>query len=241
MITEINRDLDSIVTKRTSQLQEAYKELDTFFYRSSHDFRRPLTTFMGLAEVAKITLKDKSALELFSKVNDTAVSLDKMLVKLQSISDVGAQQLIYKEVMIKEIFETVCDSFRDDLQRYGIKTQTSVLLNRPFVSYPAMVKIIVENLVENSIFFRVTNEPYITLKAYQENDQFIIEIEDNGQGIRDEYKDKVFDMYFRANDRSKGNGLGLYIVKKAVQKLNGTIQLTTDFGNGTRFRITLPV
>jgi signal transduction histidine kinase len=241
MITEINRDLDSIVTKRTSQLQEAYKELDTFFYRSSHDFRRPLTTFMGLAEVAKITLKDKSALELFSKVNDTAVSLDKMLVKLQSISDVGAQQLIYKEVLIKEIFETVCDSFRDDLQRYGIKTQTSVLLNRPFVSYPAMVKIIVENLVENSIFFRVTNEPYITLKAYQENDQFIIEIEDNGQGIRDEYKDKVFDMYFRANDRSKGNGLGLYIVKKAVQKLNGTIRLTTDFGNGTRFRITLPV
>jgi len=241
MITEINRDLDSIVTKRTSQLQEAYKELDTFFYRSSHDFRRPLTTFMGLAEVAKITIKDQSALELFSKVKETAVSLDKMLVKLQSISDVSAQQLVYKEVLIKEIFDTVCDSFREELQRYGINTKCRVTLGSPFVSYPAMVKIIVENLVENAIHFRAMENPFINLKAYRENDQVIIEIEDNGQGIREEYTDKIFEMYFRANERSKGNGLGLYIVKKAVQKLNGTIQLTTNFGAGSSFTIKLPV
>jgi signal transduction histidine kinase len=241
MITEINRDLDSIVTKRTSQLQEAYKELDTFFYRSSHDFRRPLTTFMGLAEVAKITVKDKSALELFSKVRDTAVSLDKMLVKLQSISDVGAQQLVYKEVLIKEIFETICDSFNDELEQFGILTESSVKLDRPFISYPAMVKIIIENLLENAIHFRSMEAPYISLNAYRHDEQVIIEIEDNGQGIRDEYKDRIFDMYFRANDRSKGNGLGLYIVKKAVQKLNGTIQLRTHFGKGSRFVITLPL
>ena len=241
MITDINRDLDSIVTKRTSQLQEAYKELDTFFYRSSHDFRRPLTTFMGLAEVAKITLKDKSALELFSKVKDTAVSLDKMLVKLQSISDVGAQQLVYKEVLIKEIFDTVCDGFSDELEQFGILAESSVKLDKPFVSYPAMVKIIIENLLENAIHFRSMEAPYISLNAYAHDEHVVIEIEDNGQGIRDEYKDRIFDMYFRANDRSKGNGLGLYIVKKAVQKLNGTIQLRTHFGKGSRFVIALPM
>ena len=71
-------------------------------------------------------------------------------------------------------------------------------------------------------------------------DHVIIEIEDNGQGIREEYREKIFDMYYRANERSKGNGLGLYIVKKAVQKLNGTIQLITEFGKGSRFVITLP-
>jgi signal transduction histidine kinase/uncharacterized protein HemY len=241
MITEINRDLDSIVIKRTSQLQEAYKELDTFFYRSSHDFRRPLTTFMGLAEVAKITLKDQAALELFSKVKETAVSLDKMLVKLQSISDVGAQQLVFKEVLIREIFDTVFDGFREELQQFGIRVQSNVTLQKPFVSYPAMVKIIVENLVENAIHFRAGDSPEIKLSAHQVGDQVVIEIEDNGQGIREEYKEKIFDMYFRANDRSKGNGLGLYIVKKAVQKLNGTIQLRSQFANGSHFVVSLPM
>ena len=196
---------------------------------------------MGLAEVAKITLKDQAALELFSKVRDTAVSLDKMLVKLQSISDVGAQQLVYKEVLIREIFDTVFDGFREELQQYGIRVQSSVTLNKPFVSYPAMVKIIIENLVENAIHFRTGDSPEISLNAHQIGDQVIIEIADNGQGIRDEYKEKIFDMYFRANDRSKGNGLGLYIVKKAVQKLNGTIQLRSQFANGSHFVVALPM
>jgi len=241
MITEINRDLDNIVTKRTSQLQEAFKELDTFFYRSSHDFRRPLTTFMGLAEVAKITLKDPAALELFAKVNETAFSLDKMLIKLQSISDVGAQQLIFREVWVKEIFDSVCDSFREDIQKHRIKVKAQVDLKAPFISYPIMVRIILENLVENAIHFCLTEDPYIYLRARQEGDQLIMELEDNGQGIPAAYTEKVFDMYFRANERSKGNGLGLYIVKKAVGKLNGHLDLVTRVGKGSRFIITLPM
>jgi len=196
---------------------------------------------MGLAEVAKITIKEKSALELFSKVRETALSLDKMLVKLQSISDVGAQQLVFKEVLIREIFDHVCEGFREEIEQFGIRTQSGVTLDKPFVSYPAMIKTIIENLVENAIHFRGSKESYIQLRAYGDGDHVIIEIEDNGQGIREEYREKIFDMYYRANERSKGNGLGLYIVKKAVQKLNGTIQLITDFGKGSRFVITLPV
>jgi len=241
MIKEINRDLDDIVTKRTSQLQEAFKELDTFFYRSSHDFRRPLTTFMGLAEVAKITLKDPTALELFAKVSETAFSLDKMLIKLQSISDVGAQQMIFREVWVKEIFDSVCDSFREDIQKHQIKVRSQADLPTPFISYPVMVRIIVENLVENAIHFCLTEDPYIYLRAYQKDEQMIIEVEDNGQGIPAAYTGKVFEMYFRGNERSKGNGLGLYIVKKAVSKLNGQLALVSQVGKGSRFIITLPM
>ncbi|MBL0745448.1 tetratricopeptide repeat protein [Chryseolinea lacunae] len=241
MITEINRDLDQIVTKRTFELQEAFKELDTFFYRSSHDFRRPLTTFMGLAEVAKITLKDPVALELFAKVNETAFSLDKMLLKLQSISDVGAQQLIFREVWIREIYESVCTTFREDLQRLKIGVHAQVNLQTSFISYPVMVRIIIENLVENAIHFCTPEDPYIFLRARQEGDNAVIEVEDNGQGIDEHYSDKIFDMYFRASERSKGNGLGLYIVKKAVKKLNGSLELVTKVGKGSRFIITLPM
>jgi signal transduction histidine kinase len=240
-IAEINRKLEEKIVQRTQALTQAYKELDTFFYRSSHDFRRPLTTFMGLAEVAKITVKDQNALELFSKVRETASNLDKMLVKLQSISDVGSQQLLYKEVLIKEIFETVCDSLRDEMQRKNIMTLCDVKIHSKFLSYPAMVKIMIENLVENAVFFSGVDQPYIKLKAVQIGDSLTIEIEDNGQGIPEEYQRQVFDMYFRANERSKGNGLGLYIVKKAVEKLDGTIAFESALGKGSTFTIILPM
>ncbi|HEY3430053.1 MAG TPA: HAMP domain-containing sensor histidine kinase, partial [Cyclobacteriaceae bacterium] len=67
-----------------------------------------------------------------------------------------------------------------------------------------------------------------------------IKIEDQGQGIEPEYMDRVFDMYFRANERSKGNGLGLYIVKKVTEKLQGTVHLTSTRSVGTTVTIFIP-
>jgi signal transduction histidine kinase len=239
-IAEINKKLEGKIEERTQALSQAYKELDTFFYRSSHDFRRPLTTFLGLAEVAKVTVKDHNALELFEKVRDTAVNLDKMLVKLQSISDVGSQQLVYKEVFLKDIFDTVCDSFRDEIHRKNIKAFTEIKLTDVFISYPAMVKIIIENLVENAISFSGIDKPYVKLKAVQTGDYLTLEIQDNGQGIGKEFLEHIFDMYYRANERSKGNGLGLYIVKKAVEKLDGSITVSSIPQVGTTFTVMLP-
>jgi len=239
-IARINKDLESKIEDRTSALRQAYKELDTFFYRSSHDFRRPLTTFLGLAEVANITVKDKNALELFAKVRETASNLDKMLVKLQSISDVGAQQLVYKEVFVKEIVDSVCDGFSEELKQRNIKVSCSVELEVSFFSYPAMFKTIIENLIENAIFFSGFVQPFIKVRAYPLDGLVNLVVEDNGQGIDPQYQDRIFDMYFRGNERSKGNGLGLYIVKKAVEKLNGQITFSSDYGKGSSFLISFP-
>lgn len=241
IIVAINRDLDDIVEKRTKQLQEAYKELDTFFYRASHDFRRPLTTFMGLAEVAKVTVKDQHALELFERVRETARSLDKMLVKLQSISDVGANELVFKEVLIREIFDSVCISFEEEIKQHRIRVLREGELKDSVVSYPAMVRIIIENLVENAIQFSGGLDPYLKFKIRQVGSSCEFCIEDNGPGIPESLRQSVFDMYFRGSERSKGNGLGLYIVKKAVAKVQGLIELTESPEGGCCFKITLPL
>jgi signal transduction histidine kinase len=104
-----------------------------------------------------------------------------------------------------------------------------------------MVRIILENMVENAINFSTPVNPFIRLRVHQENEECIMILEDNGQGILKEYHERVFEMYFRASDRSKGNGLGLYIVRKAVEKLNGTITLEANVNEGSRFIIRLPV
>lgn len=239
-ISNVNKELEQKVESRTSELKQAYKELDTFFYRSSHDFRRPITTFLGLAEVAKITVKDPGSLELFDKVRETAESLDRMLLKLQSISDVGAQQMVYKEVFLKELIEEVLNRFSDYLQQKKIAVRFSINENHTLVSYPAMIKIIVENLIENAIHFCGTENPFVHIKAMVHEDAATIEVEDNGQGIMDEYQSRIFEMYFRANEHSKGNGLGLYIAKKAAEKLNGNIHFTSKQFAGSLFTVSLP-
>ena len=241
LISRNNRGLEEKVNARTEELREAFKELDTFFYRSSHDFRRPLTTFMGLAEVAKITVKDSNALELFDKVNETAHTLDKMLIKLQSISDLGAQHLVYKEVLLKELISEVLDQFQEAIAKNHVQIMVEIDAFYDFFSYPVMIKIIIENLLENAIHFCNGVDPYVKISCQKKENQVILSIQDNGQGIDPIYHSKIFEMYFRANQNSKGNGLGLYIVKKAVSKLNGRIDFTSTLHQGTAFNITLPL
>jgi signal transduction histidine kinase len=239
-IGRINLGLEAKVNERTSELKQAYKELDTFFYRSSHDFRRPLTTFLGLAEVAKVTVKDPNALELFDKVRETALNLDKMLFKLQSISDLGAQQLVYKEVFVNELVNEILDNFEELIARNKVMINLNIEVNASFFSYPAMVRIIIENLLENAIFFCRSEGSMVSLKINFYQKELTIEVHDNGQGIAEEYQARIFDMYYRANQNSKGNGLGLYIVKKSVEKLHGRIRFNSIAGEGSTFTITLP-
>ena len=104
-----------------------------------------------------------------------------------------------------------------------------------------MVKIILENLVENAVRFCSPHEADIPVKINQESHDVLIEISDNGQGIDNELEERIFDMYFRGNERSKGNGLGLYIVKKAIEKLNGSITWSSKQYAGTTFIVRLPL
>lgn len=240
-ISNINVTLEEKVEERTHQLKQAYVELDTFFYRSSHDFRRPITTFMGLAEVAGITVKDSKALELFDKVKETAESLDKMIRKLQSISDVGAQELVLKEVLLKEMIDNILIGFQDELERKNIKVLKQLKNIRSFDSYPALINVVLSNIIENAIHFASPIDPYVKIVVDDYADKLVIAVEDNGQGIPEDYHGRIYDMYFRANVSSKGNGLGLYIVKKAIEKLDASISFTTRNNAGTVFTVELPI
>lgn len=239
-IARINESLEEKIKIRTSELKEAYRELDTFFYRSSHDFRRPLTTFMGLAEVAKVMVKDKSALELFEKVNETARNLDKMLSKLQSVSAAGADELSLTEISFKNIFQTEIHVFDEEIIRKKIQVKTEFDLKRPFYSYPTLLNFVVHNLLENSILFANDEKPEIQIFVKELTNEVVLSVKDNGQGIDPAYLPRVFEMYFRASERSTGNGLGLYIVKKMVDKMNGRVEIKSELGKMTEVNVFLP-
>jgi signal transduction histidine kinase len=238
-VIRINQQQEEVLRVRTDELTHAYKELDTFFYKASHDFRRPVTTFLGLVQLARITVKDSTVLELFDKVQQTANHLDKMLIKLQSISDVGLQRLQFTEIVVNDILHSVFRTFKDELAVAQVDFHVTAGVSC-FHSYPSLVTVILGNLIENSINFRCTKGAYIHVQIYRQDDEVVLRVQDNGQGIQPNYHDGIFDMYFRSNENSKGNGLGLYIVKKAVQKLHGRISFESIPYEGSTFYVYLP-
>lgn len=132
------------------------------------------------------------------------------------------------------------DSFRESLQQKKIAVHTDIAEASTFLSYPALIKLIFENLVENSIQFSAFDSPFVKIKIKLDNSQMELVVDDNGQGIQEEYQSRIFEMYFRANERSKGNGLGLYITRKAVERLNGWIGFSSEHNKGSVFVVRIP-
>jgi len=102
--------------------------------------------------------------------------------------------------------------------------------------------IVLNNLVSNSIRYQNENaeNPFVRIRVLTNVKSAVIEVEDNGIGIKDKHQNKVFEMFYRVSDKSKGSGLGLYIVKEIVEKLRGNIQLNSTMGVGTKFSFTIP-
>lgn len=240
-ILSINQELENKVEGRTRELLAAHKELDMFFYKSSHDFRRPLTTFLGLSEVAEATLKDPEALNLFKQVRITAEHLDKLVKKLQAVSLVGSDTLEKEEVDLKELVHEVIKDYETLTEQKHIEFRYKVCVEN-IRSNSLLLKTCIENLVENAVVFSkyYTEDPYVFISAHKEEKNVIITVEDNGIGIEEKYQSRIFEMYYRANERSHGNGLGLYIVKKAVERLKGHISYKSEYGKGSSFIITMP-
>jgi signal transduction histidine kinase len=142
--------------------------------------------------------------------------------------------------LLDHLFEPTLDSYREALAHKKIKTTVTVSTQARFQTYPAFVKIIIDNLVENSIQFCGRNSPFIALAASEKSGGVLLLVEDNGIGVEDEHQSRVFEMFFRGSEHSKGNGLGLYIVRKAVEKLSGTIEFTSTAGRGTTVSVWLP-
>jgi signal transduction histidine kinase len=114
--------------------------------------------------------------------------------------------------------------------------------NAEFFSDPGRINILFMNLISNSIKYQspdLTN-PFVKIEIIVEGNQAEIVISDNSIGIEEEFHAKIFEMFFRASESSFGSGLGLYIVKQVVDKLQGTIKIDSKPGKGSIFKAVLP-
>jgi len=229
--------------KQTEQkLLKANFELDSFVYKSSHDLRAPLLSILGLLNLALDT-KDSSTMQQYlSMMKSSVLKLDKFITDLTHFSRNDRVEIKNEPIDFSALIDECLENLRYMKNMEVIDFQVSVEMRQPFANDPMRIGIILNNLITNAIKYHDMRkeQPYIRIMIESDNAGCSIKVADNGIGIDAHYRDKVFEMFYRATELSEGSGLGLYIVKNAVAKLDGSISVRSEVRQYTSFDVFLP-
>ncbi|RAV97667.1 sensor histidine kinase [Pseudochryseolinea flava] len=238
LVLKLNNITD--IKKREDELIRSNLQLDQVIFKTTHDLKAPLMSALGLVQIAEkapddekdayINLIKKSLLKLnafIEEMNDFYRN-DKMEVKREKIN---LTKVLHDEM------ENLDPLDRNDVQ-FTIEIDQRVELYSDLVR----LKTIVTNILSNAIKYQDKKKvnPFIKIMARVDDKNCDLCIEDNGIGIEPAYKEKIFDLFFRATDQAQGSGLGLFIVKDTIERLQGTIKVMSSVGEGTIFQIQIP-
>jgi PAS domain S-box-containing protein len=227
--------------KVEEELKIRNTELDNFVYKVSHDLRAPLSSILGLVNLAKLPGNTDNPMDYIDIIGGKVEHLDHFIGDVLSHS-----KNLKMEVTISKVdFTHVIDRTFNDLNyldgAHSVKRIVKIE-GIEFYSDPWRISEIFRNLVSNAIKYRQLDgiESEINIRIHVDHLRAEISFSDNGIGIDDYNLSKIFEMFYRATEQSDGSGIGLYIVKNAVDKLGGQISVASKVRHGTRFNIILP-
>lgn len=244
LIQSFSLIIRDISTQKKTEQDLLFKnaELDTFVYRASHDLRGPISSLLGLYQIVQYEVKDEKALAFFEMFNKQILRLNEIILALINLTKIKETKSGQVQINFMDIINDVIDSFRHLNEFSNIKFKIKVNIKKDFMSDKGMITTIIQNLVENAIkYSKKTVAAIVDIHVESHGDNLLtIKVKDNGIGIAADVQNRVFDMFFRGNEISRGSGLGLYILKNAVDKLKGRIVLKSKENVGTTFTIELP-
>jgi len=223
-------------------LTQKIRDLNIFIYQVSHDIKGPLSSILGLSNIAMAETTNPVQRNYFSMISQSTKRLDNTLNALLDIIVITQGKLKYQPIDINQEIKEIKRNLAYLPNYLKVNFNENIELKGPFVADKAMLITILQNLMANAINYADprNEQSFVNIYAMQVNDQIKIVIEDNGVGIPHNLQDKIWDMFFRGTELSKGTGLGLFIVRNAVERLNGDINLHSQPGVGTRFIVTIP-
>lgn len=231
------------VNKMTAQLVASNEELEAFIYRASHDLKGPLSSTRGLLALALDEDETATQQDYMRKMQISLDKLDDILHSLHEATLIRQGSLDMKAIDLDMILPKLVGDFRGHLFWEKIKFTVTNKLKRPFHTDIVLFHTVIRNIIENAIKYHRQDiqQPEISISVWEEREFNVVQIADNGIGIDPSFKDKIFDLFFRGEGGGMGSGLGLYIVKKAMDKLAGHIEVKSGGkGQGTTFEMYFP-
>jgi signal transduction histidine kinase len=235
---------ESTLRKQNEELIKINKELDSFVYSVSHNLRAPLMSVLGLINLVQLESRngDPGMNGYFEMMQHSIHKLDETLKEILDYSRNARSALKIADIDIRKLIEDAFDRLKYIEGSDTISKTIEITGSSLFCTDPYRLSVIVNNLVSNAIKYRDLNkaDQNIRVSLNITDTQLEMVLADNGIGIANDQINKVFEMFYRATERSEGAGLGLYIVRETVDKLGGNISVTSAPGIGTTFFLVLP-
>lgn len=227
--------------KANEELVQANTELDNFVYKASHNLRGPITSCMGLINLCELENENENIKMFLDLQRKSLNKLDNFIKDILEYSWNSRSDSTPEPIHFSSLIED-CVSNYELLDNFeNINMIINIDHEQPFYSDAQRLRIIFANILSNAIkFSRSKIKSFVKVKLKTTAEKASIVIEDNGMGIDGSHLNKVFDMFYRASEEKAGAGIGLYIAKQAVDKLNGTIQISSNKKVGTKVVLEIP-
>lgn len=227
--------------RQTKIIEDKNAELDAFFYRISHDLKGPIASLLGLSVLAKMEVTDDSARGYLEKQHSQVERLNNIITGLINLTQLNHADLCKQYIEFEKMIDECIGSFQGMPNFSGITFRRLVDPDIQFQTEWTLLNAIFQNLIENAIKYSRRQSPFVEIRVQQDDGHVVLQVEDNGQGIAQEHQVRIFEMFFRATPNASGRGLGLYILKRSVDKLKGTIDIRSEVGLGSTFTVRLPL
>jgi len=237
-----SKNTERILTLKNIELQKTNSELDNFVYSTSHELRAPLMSVLGLINLFETEPCQKEQKIHIDLMKESITKLDKIIHDIVDYARNARSEISIKPIDFSNILEKVRNSisFMTDLNKVDLRFK--IVQTFPFHSDYRRVEIILKNLIANGIKFHSpwAENPFVEVEIEVDQTCASIKVHDNGKGIPEDHMPKIFEMFFRGDEFSTGSGIGLYIVKEILEKINGTITVESTLNKGTTINISLP-
>ena len=227
---------------KTLKIKKLHSEMNQFVYSLSHELRGPLMSISGVSKLAKLEIEDPNILEYFELIDSATFKLDDFIYKMLDFYRSTKIDNKISEINFAEIVEQQMDAYRSKFDLSDFEISVNINQETIFFSDNSKIRVILNNLFSNSVQFqkREDSEKRILISIKVEEAIATIMVQDNGIGIDEKYQNEVFNLFTRATKKNVGTGLGLYMVKEAVEQMGGKIELDSVFSEGTTIKIELP-
>jgi signal transduction histidine kinase len=221
------------------QLRDRNFELDQILYRTSHDMRGPLSSIKGILALLQTEPQSDTIRHYARHIGNKTEQMDNLLRSLSSLSKSILEEPRLDRIDLHQLIHRVIGEY----QQWPAWSQVDVRVQvdrDEMYSDLALMTIIFQSLISNAYTFRdPVKKGQLTIRSKRDNERWIIDVLDDGEGIDPSIQEHIFNMFYRGSERSTGNGLGLYVARKAAGRLKGNISYGRD-ADRTRFTVTLP-
>ena len=240
-ITEA-KEFEKKLENQNAELIKTNSELDSFVYSASHELRAPLASLLGLLDIIKNEEGKQETVHRLEMMENSVLRLDGFIEDIITYSRNRHLALKFEKINFKSIIEKALEDLWYLKNTKSIRISTEIKSDITFFSDSRSITVLISNFLSNAIKYHDTTKssPSIWIDVKTTQEKAVIQIKDNGIGIKKKSQGKIYDMFYRDSTDEVGSGIGLFIVKEIISKLNGTIVLDSKPNVGSTFTITLP-